>query len=91
MNRNNYVLVLNVLHVILDAKDEKADLIKVMENQCQHMAETQRNELLKILQNFEGFFNGTLSTWKTDTVDFKLKYDVGPICSKPYPVPKVHI
>ena len=41
-----------------------------MENQCQHLTMTQRNELLKLLQNFEEFFDGTLDTWKTDPVDF---------------------
>ena len=56
------------LRVILDAKYEKADLHKVMENQCQHSTMTQRNELLKLLQKFREFFYGTLSTWKTDPV-----------------------
>ena len=36
---------------------------------------SQRNELLKLLQKFEEFFDGTLGTWKTGPVDFKLKYD----------------
>ena len=36
------------LRVILDAKYEKADLNKGMENQCQHMTEIQYNELLKL-------------------------------------------
>ena len=44
-----------------------------MENQCQHLTMTQRNELLELLQTFEELFNGTLSTWKSDPVDFKLK------------------
>ena len=35
-------------------------------------------------------FDGTLSTWKTDPVDFEVKEYVKPICSRPYPVPKVH-
>ena len=40
------------LHVILDAEYEKEDLHKVMENQCQHMTEVQRNKLLKKLKTF---------------------------------------
>ena len=60
------------LSVILDAKYEKADLHKVMENQFQHLTMTQRNELLKLLQKFEDFFDGTLVTWKKDPVDFEL-------------------
>ena len=33
-----------------------------MENQLQHMTEVQYNELLKLLQNFEELFDGTLET-----------------------------
>ena len=61
-----------------------------METQCQHLTMTQRNELLKLLQKFEEFFDGTLGTLKTDAVEFKLKEDANPICSRPYPVQKVH-
>ena len=35
------------LNVVLDDKYEKADLNKVMENQFQHLTETQYNELIK--------------------------------------------
>ena len=51
-----------------------------MENQCQHLTTTQCNEMLKLLQISEGFFDGTIGTWKTDTVDFKLKEDAKTIC-----------
>ena len=34
-------------------------------------------------------FYGKLCTWKTDSVEFELKKDAKPICSQPYPVPKV--
>ena len=44
-----------------------------MKNQYQHLIKTQSNELLKLLQKFKGFFDGTLDTWKTDPVDFELK------------------
>ena len=63
------------LHVLLDAKYEKSDLHKVMENQCQHFTITQHNDSLKLLQKLEDFFD----TWKTYPVDFKLKEDVKPI------------
>ena len=62
-----------ILRVILDAKYEKADLHKVMENQPQHLPMTQRNELLKLLHKFEEVFDGTLGTWKTNPVDLELK------------------
>ena len=35
-------------------------------------------------------FNGKLGTWKTDSVYFKLKYNMEPIFSRPYLVPRVH-
>ena len=41
------------LCVILYAKYEKSDLHKVIDNQCQHLTTTQRNEFLKLLQKFE--------------------------------------
>ena len=50
-----------------------------METQCQHLTTTQRNELLKLLHRFEELFDERLGTWKTDPVDFRLKYDVKPI------------
>ena len=44
-----------------------------MKNQCQHLKETECNELLKVLQKNEELFDGILGTWKTDPVDFELK------------------
>ena len=43
-----------------------------METQCQHLTMTQRNELLKLLMKFEDLLDGTLGTWKTDTIYFEL-------------------
>ena len=51
---------------------------------------TQRNELINLLQKYYELFNGTLGIWKTDPVDFGLKQDAKPICSRPYSVTKVH-
>ena len=51
-----------------------------MENQCQHLAMTQRDELLKLLQISKEFFHGTVGTWKTDPLDLELKEDTKPIC-----------
>ena len=61
-----------------------------METQCQYLTMTQRNELLKLLKESEELFNGTLGTQKTDPLDFELKEDAKPICSRPYTVPKLH-
>ena len=47
-----------------------------MKNQCQHLIETQRNELLKLSLKFAELFNGTLGFWKIDSVYFELKDNV---------------
>ena len=60
-----------------------------MKNLCQHLTVTQRDELLKLLQRFEEFFDETLGTCKTDPV-FEFKDDAKPICSQPYPETNVH-
>ena len=60
------------LCVILDAKYEKPDLNKVMKNQCQDLIEIQCHELLKLLQTFEEFFDGTLGTWIKYPVELEL-------------------
>ena len=90
MRKNMYILIQKRLRVISDAKYGKADLHKVMENQCQHLTMTQINELLNVLREFKEFFHGTLVTWETDSVEFELKEDAKPIYSRPYPLPKVH-
>ena len=61
-----------------------------METQCQHLTMTQRNELLQLLQKFKELFDGTLVTWKIYSVDFELKENTKPICSRLYTVQKVH-
>ena len=61
------------LRVIFDAEHETEDLNKVIKKQCQNLIEKQRNELLRLLQNFEYFFDGTIGTWKKYPVDFELK------------------
>ena len=78
------------IRLMLDAKYEYLYLNKVMRNQYQYLIETQRNELLKLLQKFEDFFDVTLGTWKMDQVDSELKESANPICSRPYTVPKIH-
>ena len=61
------------MRVILDAKYVKAYLHKVMETQYQISTIIQHNEFLKLLQEFEEFFGGTLGTCKTYPVNFELK------------------
>jgi hypothetical protein len=53
-----------------------------------HLKQTERDELLKLLQKFEHLFDGTLGTWKTEPIDLELKDpNIKPYHAKPYPVP----
>ena len=61
-----------------------------MTEQCQHLTDTESHILLHLLKKSEDMFDGTLGTWKTTLVDLELKEEAKPICSCPYPVPKVH-
>ena len=72
----------------LDNKCVKTDLNKVTKNQPQHWTETQRNESLNLLKSFEDLFDRTLGKWILVTVGFKIKEEVKPISSRPYPVLK---
>ncbi len=47
--------------------------------------------LLKVLQNFEPLFDGTLGDWKTKPVSLPVKPGVTPYHGRAYPVPKVHL
>ena len=75
---------------ILDRKYEKADLNKVMDEQCQHLTSTERYRLLHILKKFEYLFGGTLGTWDTNPLYLELKDKSNPIWSQPYTLPIVH-
>ena len=61
-----------------------------METQSQHLTVTQCNELVELLQKFVYLFDGTLGDWGKYPVDFKLKEDLKPIYSRPYPVPDLY-
>ena len=75
---------------ILDDKYEKADLNNVMTEQFQHLNTKERKRLLNLLRKYEELFDGTLGKWNTTPADLDLREDVKPVCSRPYPVPRVH-
>jgi len=74
---------------ILDAKYEAADLEQVCSNQ-KHQTKEQQQQLLDLLNKFEGLFDGTLGKWTQEPVDLELKPGVTPYHARPYPVPKCH-
>jgi hypothetical protein len=49
---------------ILHAKYEKANLSAINEEDClNHLSATEKDKLLKLLQEFEELFDGTLGDW----------------------------
>jgi hypothetical protein len=49
---------------ILDAKYEKANLRAITKEEClNHLSATEKHKLLKLLQEFEELFEGTLGDW----------------------------
>ena len=76
---------------ILDVKYEKAELNEVMTKKCQkHLTTTEHNILIQLLKKIEDMFDGTLGTRNTTLVELQLKDDAKHVCSRPYPVTKVH-
>ena len=71
---------------ILDAKYEKADLPKIVDS-CDHLDDTEKDELLQLLKKYEGLFDGTLGNWKTSPVHFELKEGAKLFHGRPFPVP----
>eukprot|EP00957_Ditylum_brightwellii_P095039 7237695-Ditylum_brightwellii.AAC.1 len=45
---------------ILDAKYEKADIEKIVSEQCAHLSKTTHTGLVELLNKFEILFDGTL-------------------------------
>ena len=48
---------------IIDAKYEKADLPTVVEDNCSHLADSERYTLLLLLKKYEELFDRTLGEW----------------------------
>ncbi len=77
---------------ILDAKYEKANLRAITEQDClNHLSATEKNKLLKLLQEFEELFDGTLGDWDCNPVLLQLKEGAQPYHGRPFPIPKKHV
>ena len=76
---------------ILDANYEKADIPKIVAENCTHLSSQQQSHLIKLLMEFEDLFDGTLGDWKTDPVGLELKEGAKPYHGRAYPVPQVHL
>ena len=75
----------------LDAKYEKADLPAIVAENCKHLTARQQQALLKLFQDFEILFDGSLGDWKTKPVGFQLKKDGKPFHGRAFPVPCIHL
>ena len=75
---------------ILDAKYEKADLPKVVEENCPNLTNSQKEALLKVLTRHESMFEGKLGTWDKEFVNFELKPGAKPFRGRAFPVPRIH-
>jgi hypothetical protein len=74
---------------ILDAKDEKANVKAITEEEClNHLKATEKNKLLELLQEFEELFDGTLGDWDCNPVSLQLKEGAQPYHGRPFPIPK---
>ena len=72
---------------IIDSTYAKGELEQLAANATQMNAE-ERIQLLRILQDFEDLFDGTLGDWDTDTINIELKpYYKTFNCKKYYQVP----
>ena len=74
------------LRDILDAKYEKADLDKVVD-QCDYLTKNQKHQLLHVLNKFSDLFDGTLGKWNMGAYDIQLRPGATPYHAKPYPIP----
>ena len=74
---------------ILDAKNEKANLRAITKEECfNHLSETEKDKLLKLLQEFEELFDETLGDWDCNPVSLQLKEGAQPYHGRPFAIPK---
>ena len=76
---------------ILDANYEKANLPKIVQDNCTHLTLDKRNKLLRLLLSYENLFDGTLGDWQTEPVKFELNADARPYHGKAFPVPMIYM
>ena len=72
---------------ILDASYEKADLPKVICENCSHLSSSEQAKLLNLSQKYKELFSGTLGDFQTDPVRFDLNLGAKPYHGKVFPIP----
>ena len=74
---------------ILDSTYVKADL-KQVANNATHLNAEEITLLLRLLEDFEEFFNGNLCDWVTEPINLELNSDSNIFNSRYYPVPRIN-
>jgi hypothetical protein len=75
---------------ILDAKYEKTDVFEVVKGLA-HLNAHQKADLLRVLQENNKMFDGTLGVYPHKKVHIDIDPNAKPVHSKPYPVPQIHL
>ena len=57
---------------------------------AKHLIPMEKENLYKLLVKCEEIFDGSLVVWKTDDVDFEMKYGAQPFSQRYYPVPYLY-
>ena len=74
---------------ILDSTYGKPDLQEVVK-QAKHINSQQQSMLYDLLKKYEEIFDGELSEWDTEAVDFEFKEEAKPHSQRHFPVPHIH-
>ncbi len=75
---------------ILDAKYEKIDFVEVVKG-LTHLSTHQKADLLRVLQENNKIFDGTLGVYPHKKVHIDIDPNVKPVHSGQYPVPQIHL
>ncbi len=71
---------------ILDAKYERTDVAEVVKG-LTHLNAHQKEDLLRVLQESNKMFDGTLGVYPHKKVHIVIDPNAKPVHSRPYPVP----
>ena len=69
---------------------QKANLPKVIHEECSHLTPQQQSKLLGLLKRYETLFDGTLGDWQTNPVKCNLQLGAKPYHGRAFPIPHIH-
>eukprot|EP00957_Ditylum_brightwellii_P189345 14412318-Ditylum_brightwellii.AAC.1 len=75
---------------ILDAKYEKANIEKIVSEQCTHLSKKKQKGLVELLNKFKTLFDGMLGTWRGISTRYNIELQDGAKLyhGRPYSVTK---